>query len=89
MTIFFAQIFLCELLRMQRNKFYAFLRTFLRNLCKPGSIANVIIFFSKFTKIESFSQDSAQNQTTDGLLKNLHTKKIMIMLLFSRKNIAQ
>ena len=33
-------------------------------------------------KIESFCQVSAQNQTTEGLLKNLHAKKIMIILIW-------
>ena len=32
------------------------------------------IFLRKLTNIESFSQFSAQNQTTEGLFKYLHTQ---------------
>ena len=49
----------------------------LRNLRKTGSIAQNVNFYTKhvIANLPKFTV-SGQNQTTEGLLKNLHTYKL-------------
>ena len=60
MTISFAQIYFCELLRMQTDKFSRFLRNFfLHNSCKPEILSRTLIFTQNLLlQIDSFSTES-------------------------------